>query len=70
MIGLLPIVALAGCGEAPDSKKAAAETAQVVRVFTVEKGNLEREITAVGTVRRRLSNVLRCLLRSPLPRPR
>jgi len=47
LIGLLPIVALAGCGEAPDSKKAAVETAQVVRVFTVEKESLQREISAV-----------------------
>ena len=53
LIGLLPIVALAGCGEASDSKKAAVETAQVVRVFTVEKESLQREISAVGTVRYR-----------------
>ena len=53
LIGLLPIVALAGCGDASDSKKAAVETAQVVRVFTVEKESLQREISAVGTVRYR-----------------
>jgi RND family efflux transporter MFP subunit len=53
LIGLLPIVALAGCGETSDSKKAAVETAQVVRVFTVEKESLQREISAVGTVRYR-----------------
>ena len=53
LIGLLPLVALASCGEKSGSKKAAVETAQVVRVFTVEKENLQREISAVGTVRYR-----------------
>ena len=53
LVPLLMLVSLAACGDKPNETKSAAQTVQPVQVFTMRKQSLQREISAVGTVRYR-----------------
>jgi RND family efflux transporter MFP subunit len=53
LVGLLPLMLLAACGEDKAVTKSASDEANPVQVVTVQQENLQRTITAVGTVRYR-----------------
>lgn len=53
LVGLLPLMLLAACGEEKPVAKPASDEAHPVQVVTVQQENLQRIITAVGTVRYR-----------------
>ena len=47
------MLSLAACGEDTSARKIAVEKVLAVQIFTVENQTIQREITAVGTVRYR-----------------
>jgi RND family efflux transporter MFP subunit len=51
LVGLLPFLLLAACGEEKAATKAASDEIYPVQVVTVQQENLQRTINAVGTVR-------------------
>lgn len=53
LVGLLPLVLLAGCSEEKVATKASSDEIHPVQVMTVQQENLQRTINAVGTVRYR-----------------
>ncbi len=53
LVGLLPLVLLAACGEAKVANKTTLDEVHPVQVVTVQQENMQRVINAVGTVRYR-----------------
>ena len=53
LVGLLPLIIVASCGESKVATKTAADEIHPVQVMTVQQENMLRTLSAVGTVRYR-----------------